>query len=377
MTIEEKKERIIELRKAGATYEQISDALGYPKNSHGGGFVSKVLRECGMTNSTADKEHKRLAAIDYVKAGISYEETAKLVGFSTKYVKLICYKNGIRQIQDSKEKRNEEMRAYKAQGHTMKEVAERFGESQSVAQAACKGIAPQKSRPQEYKNGWDEERQIVNAIRTIAERAPMFEYAGGYTGSDGFVDLRCKTCGAVIRKSYVSVRHGRAQCENCLRIAAEEKAKQEDLRRKIDADRKAWKEAGKRKATQLSFSFCKACGEMFFSERKGVLYCSATCARREHDAIKKDKRIRKIASIIVDKDITVESLYEISNGKCALCGGDCNWGDHVIRDDGTFVVGAMYPSIDHIKPISKGGLHEWSNVQLAHFACNSKKGNRV
>lgn len=323
------------------------------------------------------KAYRVSEIIRYSEEGHDCNETAKLFGLSKSYVRSICVKNGVKPGQVAREKRNELMRAYKAQGHTMKEVAERFGVSQDRAQVVCKGIAPQKSRPQEYKNGWDEERQIANAIRTIAERAPMFEYAGGYTGSDGFVDLRCKTCGAVIRKSYVSVRHGRAQCENCLQIAVEEKAKQEALRRKIDADRKAWKEAGKKKATQLSFSFCKACGEMFFSERKGVLYCSATCARREHDAIKKDKRIRKIASIIVDKDITVESLYEISNGKCALCGGDCNWGDHVIRDDGTFVVGAMYPSIDHIKPISKGGLHEWSNVQLAHFGCNSKKGNRV
>ena len=42
-----------------------------------------------------------------------------------------------------------------------------------------------------------------------------------------------------------------------------------------------------------------------------------------------------------------------------------------------FVVGAMYPSIDHVKPISKGGLHEWGNVQLAHFSCNSKKGDKA
>jgi 5-methylcytosine-specific restriction endonuclease McrA len=29
--------------------------------------------------------------------------------------------------------------------------------------------------------------------------------------------------------------------------------------------------------------------------------------------------------------------------------------------------------IDHIKPISKGGLHRYANVQVAHPACNHEK----
>lgn len=33
------------------------------------------------------------------------------------------------------------------------------------------------------------------------------------------------------------------------------------------------------------------------------------------------------------------------------------------------------PSLDHIVPMSKGGGHLYSNVQAAHFLCNSQKGN--
>lgn len=33
-------------------------------------------------------------------------------------------------------------------------------------------------------------------------------------------------------------------------------------------------------------------------------------------------------------------------------------------------------TIDHIVPLSRGGLHELANVQLAHRACNSGRGNR-
>ena len=37
----------------------------------------------------------------------------------------------------------------------------------------------------------------------------------------------------------------------------------------------------------------------------------------------------------------------------------------------------MSASLDHIIPLSKGGTHTYSNVQLAHFTCNMKKHNNV
>lgn len=376
MTIQEKRERIIELRKAGATYEQISDALGYPKHSHGGGFVSKVLRESGHITSSDERTERRQSVLEFLKNGGTYDEAAERFCLSVGYVKQIYHKSGA--IRSGKEKRNTEMRAYKAEGHSMKEVAERFGVSEGCASQICKGIAPQTSRrPQVYRNGWDADKQVANAIRTINEKIPMFEYVGGFTNTDGFADIRCKTCGAVLHKSFVSIRRGRAKCDNCERIAFEEKEKQKERDRKIDAEKKAWEQAGKAKAKQLSFSICKGCGSLFYSERLGVQYCTIDCQKRTLNAIGKDKRLKKMMGIVVDRNITVEKLYKKSNGVCAICGGQCDWGDHVLRDDGTFVVGAMYPSIDHVKPISKGGLHEWSNVQLAHLSCNSKKSNKI
>jgi 5-methylcytosine-specific restriction endonuclease McrA len=37
----------------------------------------------------------------------------------------------------------------------------------------------------------------------------------------------------------------------------------------------------------------------------------------------------------------------------------------------------LAPTVDHIVPLSKGGDDTRGNVQLAHFRCNSVKGNRV
>lgn len=37
----------------------------------------------------------------------------------------------------------------------------------------------------------------------------------------------------------------------------------------------------------------------------------------------------------------------------------------------------MSASLDHIVPLSLGGLHTKANVQIAHLSCNVAKGNRV
>lgn len=34
------------------------------------------------------------------------------------------------------------------------------------------------------------------------------------------------------------------------------------------------------------------------------------------------------------------------------------------------------PSVDHVIPFNKGGLHTWDNVRCAHFGCNSYRGDR-
>jgi 5-methylcytosine-specific restriction endonuclease McrA len=37
----------------------------------------------------------------------------------------------------------------------------------------------------------------------------------------------------------------------------------------------------------------------------------------------------------------------------------------------------MSPSVDHIVPLSRGGLHSMANVQSAHLGCNSSKCDKI
>ncbi len=35
------------------------------------------------------------------------------------------------------------------------------------------------------------------------------------------------------------------------------------------------------------------------------------------------------------------------------------------------------PTLDHVIPKSKGGSHRIANLKLAHYSCNTKRGNAV
>lgn len=56
------------------------------------------------------------------------------------------------------------------------------------------------------------------------------------------------------------------------------------------------------------------------------------------------------------------AVYESEGGICGICREPVNFGVF---------------TIDHIIPVSKGGPHIFANLQIAHFACNSCKGDRV
>ena len=77
----------------------------------------------------------------------------------------------------------------------------------------------------------------------------------------------------------------------------------------------------------------------------------------------------------MDKDITITALLERQGADCRICGQVVDINDYHTDEHGNFIVGATYPSIDHIKPVSLGGTHTWDNVQLTHHRCNTIKND--
>lgn len=63
------------------------------------------------------------------------------------------------------------------------------------------------------------------------------------------------------------------------------------------------------------------------------------------------------------------NLWESSGGICRLCGLKVDYQiNRAINRN-------LWPTIDHIVPRSKGGNHDLSNLQIAHYWCNNQRGD--
>ena len=223
-----------------------------------------------------------------------------------------------------------------------------------------------------------------------------FDYVSGYNATKKPIVVRCRQCGRTFERQFHIFRdvvNGTWQCGNECPLCRSDRLKaeqeQRETVRKAERERDA-QERAQRKAEQLSRQVsdqlirrlatrvCKNCGKEFcleLSDYHSEVYCSEACQKRCHDRIKRDKRVRRMKTRVMDPDITLEKLYARDGGVCYLCGMTCDWTDNQTID-GQFVAGGMYPSIDHVKPISKGGTHTWNNIKLACRHCNTVKGWR-
>lgn len=177
--------------------------------------------------------------------------------------------------------------------------------------------------------------------------------------------VRCVSCGS--EKKVSSVKNI-ADCVPCLR---------EKKRREVEAIR-----------SSIKTKECSYCGRTFVATRSTALYCCANCSDkaykdRHRTAIKERqktaRRIREANARLnghVDYSVTLPALIERDNRICKLCGRVVDEHDYVFVGD-VFIAGNDYPSIDHIVPLSKGGVHQWGNVQLAHRICNSLKRDKT
>lgn len=88
---------------------------------------------------------------------------------------------------------------------------------------------------------------------------------------------------------------------------------------------------------------------------------------KRREAYHRRRALRKAASTGVP--VRFGEIAERDEWVCGIC-------DKPV-DPKTLYPDPMSPSLDHVIPLTKGGAHDPSNVQLAHLVCNTAKGDRL
>lgn len=164
----------------------------------------------------------------------------------------------------------------------------------------------------------------------------------------------CRVCGCLIASRY-----GQGTCSDV-------------CKRKAKAElQHSWRFSAVLGGTfqhQSTTTTCRHCGVEYTSIRKGgTTYCSNRCAKK---ALKRrrDYRMRGSRSecaMVVDRI----GVFTKAQWKCSCC-----------RRKTHMPTGCNSPleaTLDHVLPLSKGGLHTPENLQLLCRQCNSKKSDTV
>ena len=225
---------------------------------------------------------------------------------------------------------------------------------------------------QDYKKLHDLHVSPIEKVIATVDRWSngTYEYVSGYTRCDCKVIVRCKGCGTTIERSFTSIRCKKSDpcpvCEENKRA----KEKEERQRAKEEARQQKALEAAQRFAERLHP--CCVCGNPTTNKK----YCSKPCSNKAANHRHELLRRAKIANVLVDSDIEIHELFKRDKGVCHICGGLCNWNDKETKGN-AIICGESYPSVDHVIPLAKGGLHSWDNVRLAHRRCNYLKSDRL
>lgn len=353
----------------GGTVEDVCEKTGLDKTY----IYSACYANLESYKRRQDNKEKILKLID---EGLTREEIVSEIGVSfalyNKLIKELGVKPKRKKYTLTKSRKPtkpkydyDAIKKYRSEGHTVKEVVEKFGCCEETVKHICKGVEV------EIHNQWGSFEEREERVKAMVKRDLIgFDYVGGFTGSEGYIELRCQECGNTFERSLIQIRHiHRVTCPYCREKELTAKRIEKEKRaQEIKAEKERQRKVAKYKKItykQQQMKECIVCGSLFMPNGNQKM-CSLECRKRRINR-NKDHRISK--DKLIDNDITLEKLYARDDGVCHLCGGLCDWDDEPSR------IGSKYPSIDHLITIADGGEHSWNNVKLAHWYCNTIRGN--
>lgn len=233
-------------------------------------------------------------------------------------------------------------------------------------------------RPRRSHLEWSDE-DIQNRINT---KSSKIIYCGGYSNSKSPMYVYCDDCGQPFKWNAKGLRErDTIRCGNCRKILSDIKQREHQklilnnlaIRREQTIHLQNQREAEKIKAKNKR---CRFCDNRFFANGKSI-FCSDVCRKKYNNRIRDIRRRILIKENLIDKDISLEKLAKRDKDICWICQKKVDWNDFEIRNDGVFVAGKKYPSIDHVIALTNGGKHSWDNVRLTHRMCNTEKRNNI
>ena len=124
----------------------------------------------------------------------------------------------------------------------------------------------------------------------------------------------------------------------------------------------------KRNGKEKSYKICIGCGVEFDTWDSRKKTCGHICSKKVSRRLGKQMRRHRSGSersCFVD----IKELFKRDLGRCKICNRKLNLKRVVPH--------RLAATVDHIVPLSLGGINNYENTQLACFICNSSKGNRA
>lgn len=168
------------------------------------------------------------------------------------------------------------------------------------------------------------------------------------------------------QKVYRKANKERVRASNkAWRDANKEKIKHYDetYSKENKAHRKAYREANVEKIKASRKIYRKANLEKI---KAGIKAWSKANLDKRRETQRKRRALKQTTQV---ERIKEKEIYLRDGWVCQIC--------HKRVDKGLKYPSLMSASLDHIIPLNEGGTHTYSNLQLAHFRCNSSKCNNV
>ncbi|WP_282946948.1 HNH endonuclease [Cellulomonas endometrii] len=199
---------------------------------------------------------------------------------------------------------------------------------------------------------------------------------------------RCRACHRAARREATR-RHRARNPERAARIQREayqanresilerQKARRATLKPELAEYAKSYYEANRQHLLEQERARREADPEPFRDRRRR--YRQANQEKVNEASAR--YRARRRGARSVEVGVSWHAVAARDGMSCSYCDVLCDASDgrYVLARDGArrWVCGPTYPTLDHVIPVSLGGLHRMDNAVLACLTCNKRKGARV